>query len=160
MRLAGKQLLLLISDGVDQEEVELLRKGFEEENAVVSITSPAEYLTVESIYNGRRGKDIYIDIPFESVKSLYFDGLIIPDGLISNEKLAKNRQVLDLIKYFHLRKLPIFASGEAVQLLYESEVLSEQILVREGTPLTHFLDQAVAVLLDALPQARKYRAGK
>jgi putative intracellular protease/amidase len=162
MRLAGKKLLLLITDGVDETEFDQIKQGFLSENAVVYVTTPQEYLTVESVTGTRRGKDIIVDLPFEAVASSQFDGLIIPDGLLSTDRLKKDPRVLELVYTFHQRRLPIFASGLAVQLLYESQVLSEQIVVREGTPMRNFLDQAVEVLLDyEIPrpgQALEYRS--
>jgi putative intracellular protease/amidase len=157
MRLMGKQLLMVISDGVDKQEVEQLRNGFTEENASIVITTPQTYVTVETSENGRRGADITIDIPFEAVHEIDFDGLVIPDGLLSTDMLRRDVRVIDLVFRFHQKGRPIFASGNAVQLLYDSQVLSHQIVIREGTTMSAFLDQAVGVLLDYPSKYHTYR---
>jgi len=157
MRLMGKQLLMLVGDGVDRLELEKIKMGFEEEDAAVLVTSPLQYLTVETAENGRRGEDLPLDIPFDALEGLEFDGLIIPDGILSTEMLRRELRVIDLISRFHEQGKPIFASGNAVQLLYDSRVLSHHVVVREGTPLSDFLDQAVSVLLDAPAKYRIYR---
>ena len=148
MRLIGKQILLLVSDGVDQGEVEQLRQAFEREDALVLVSCPHDAVVVETVYNGRRGKDIAIDVPLEVAAEVAFDGLVIPDGLLSSLSLRRDRRVVDLVAYFHQRRLPIFASGNAVEILYESQVLFQQIVVREGSPLSLFVEKAVGVLLD------------
>ena len=153
----GKQLLMVISDGVDRQEVEQLRLGFHDENATIIMTTPQTYITVETSDRGRRGADLTIDIPFEAVHEIDFDGLIIPDGLLSTDMLRRDVRVIDLIFRFHQKGRPIFASGNAVQLLYDSQVLSHQIVVREGTPMDLFLDQAVSVLLDYPSKYHVYR---
>jgi protease I len=148
MRLSAKRLVMLVCDGVDEQEYEQLRRAFEDEGARVLVTSPQPYGSVESLSGPRRGRDVLIDLPFEAVSEYEFDGLILPEGLLAVEEMRKDSRVLDLIFSFHQAGLPIFASGSASQLLYASRVLSEQILVREGTAMDDFVDQAVGVLLD------------
>ena len=149
MRLSGKKLLLLVSDGIDEAEFHLLKSGFEKEQASVLTTAPQGYGSVETVCDGRRGTDIAIDLPLEMVAEVAFSGLIIPDGLLSTQGLLKSPEAVRLVQDFHAKNLPIFTSGNAVQLLYESQILSPQLLIREGTALNVFLDQAVAVLLDS-----------
>jgi len=157
MRLLEKKVLVLLTDGVDHAEYAQIRKGFEREEATVMVTSPQESLSIETISGSRRGPDILVDIPFEAVEELAFDGLIIPDGILSTELMRKDVRVITMIHGFHQKQLPIFASGNAVQLLYDSQVLSEQVVVREGTPLGLFVDKAVEVLLDRAPYSHIYR---
>lgn len=158
MRLHGKQLLILVGDGVDQGEFLQLKNGFEEEGASVLVTTPQEDLSIETVESNRRGGDILIDIPFEVVMQNRFDGLILPDGILAVDSLRKDPRVFSLIEWFHLARLPIFASGHAVQLLYDSKVLFDQIVIREGTPISHFLDKAVGVLLDQPESSQLYRS--
>ena len=154
----GKQLLMLINDGVDADEVRQLKSSFEQELATVLISTPQEFPSVETISHGGRGPDIAIDLPFEAVVSTHFDGLVIPDGLLSAKALRKQPAVIELVSRFHWENLPIFASGNAVKLLYDSKILSHHIVVREGTPLAEFVDQAVGVLLDYPNADQVYRA--
>lgn len=157
MKLLGKQLLLLVTDGVDQEEFEELKSGFEEEQAVVLVSTPSHHLTVETVRDSRRGREITVDLPFEAINHHIFDGLIIPDGVLSTELLRKEVKVMELIHRFYREKLPLFASGNAVQLLYDSQVLSDHILVRESGPLGFFVEQAVGMLVDRSTSTQMYR---
>lgn len=149
MRLPNRKLLMIVADGVDQLECDQLRIGFEDEGARLFCATPGEYIAVETIAGNRRGKDILIDVPFEMILLERFDGLIIPDGLLSSAAFSENDEIIDLVQRFHEHGLPIFASGRAVEVLYRSRVLSQCILVREGEPIGVFINQAVQVLLDA-----------
>lgn len=147
---------MLVADGIDQQECDLLRRGFEEEGAEVFCTTHVDYVTVETVLHGARGRDLVIDLPFEAVELERFDGLILPDGYLAAMASQEDDRVIDLIQSFHEKGLPIFASGKAVDLLYRSEVLSDCVLVREGTPLTSFISQAVNVLSEGrFPYAKR-----
>jgi putative intracellular protease/amidase len=148
MKLVGKKLLMLVSDGVEQQEFEELKNGFEKEMAEVFCTSPQEYMNVETVANFRRGKDLSIDFPIEAVEPDAFDGLIIPDGLLSVDLLRRDHRVIELVRNFHHLQLPVFASGRAVEILYESGTLPEQVLVRDHGPLDTFVEDAIQLLLD------------
>lgn len=149
MRLPNRKLLMIVADGVDQLECDQLRIGFEDEGARVLAATPGEYISIETVAGNRQGKDILIDIPFETIILERFDGLIIPDGLLSSAAFSDNDEIIDLVQRFHEYGLPIFASGRAVEVLYRSRVLSQCVLVREGEPIGTFVDQAVQILQDA-----------
>lgn len=157
MRLIGKHILMIISNGVDEDEYTQLKKGFESEHATVIVTSPQLYITVESLKGNMRGADIITDVPIDGLDGLYFDAVVIPDGLLSSDALRKDSRVIELISRFHEQGLPIFASGKAVEILYTSKVLFNEVVVRESTPLHTFLDKAVDVLLEHTPSHHVYR---
>lgn len=158
MRLIGKHILMLITNGVEEQEYMQLKKGFESEQASVIVTSPGQYITVESLRGNERGEDIITDIPLDGLEGLYFDALVIPDGLLSTDALRKNNRVINLISAFHDQGLPIFASGRAIEILYDCKVLFSQIVVREETPIDIFLDKAVTVLVEQAPAHHVYRS--
>jgi len=157
MKLIGKKILLMVSDGVEQDEYEMLKKRFEGEMAEVFCTSPQDYLTIESVKELRRGKDITLDFPIDAVEAEHFDALVIPDGLLSTDLLKHSEVAVDLVKQFHSLRKPIFASGRAVELLLESNALPDPIMVREETPLPLFIDQAIEMLLTE-PTPFRYRS--
>jgi putative intracellular protease/amidase len=148
MRLINKQLLLLVADGVEQVECDQLRRGFEEEGAVVFAITNQDYVTIETVFQGKRGHDVIIDIPFEKVADSKFDGLIIPDGLIAQQAFLGDERVLRLVARLNQSGVPIFASGTASDVLTKAGVNSPTVLVREGTPLRSFITQAVGILTD------------
>jgi putative intracellular protease/amidase len=140
---------MLLADGVDLQECEQLRRLFEEEGAGVFATSFGMFPSVETVADNRRGRDLLIDIPWEALVFERFDGLIIPDGAACANQIKDERRAVELVRSFHQGGLPIFASGQAVAVLYRSHVLSECVLVREGEPIVSFVNQAVGILLDA-----------
>jgi putative intracellular protease/amidase len=165
MKLSGKRVIMLVTDGVDYRECQQLREGFSGEGAVVTVTTPQNYLTIETVEGCRRGRDLTVDLPLSAVNPEECDGLIIPNGVLSTGLLRQDACVLQFIVSLHQRGLPIFASGESVQLLYDSHVLSRHIVVREGSgALEHFIGRAIRVLVDAgggslygLPNSQVYR---
>ena len=148
MKLHGMQLLMLVSDGVHYDEVCRLRNGFEREYAEVFVTSPHAFLSIETVCQNRRGSDLVIDFPLEAASTMHFNGLIIPDGTLSSDLLAREVSVHRLVRAFHEACLPIFASGEAVAVLRESGILAENILLRDLAPIDLFIEQAIALLID------------
>lgn len=148
---------MLVSDGVEEEECKQLKEGFQKEMAEVFCVSPQEYMSVETVSNSRRGKDLNVDFPIEAVEAEAFDGLIIPDGLLSTDLLRRDDRVIDLVRNFHQLRLPVFVSGRAVEILYDSGTLPELVLVRETMPMTSFVHEAVEVLLDNTSMVQSYR---
>lgn len=151
MSLFGKHVLMIVSTGVEEHEVSQIKRHFAAEQAQVFVASPEPYLTVEAANNGKRGCDIIVDLPLTEVRATDFHALVLPDGLLSSTLLAQDGVVRSTIYEFYQQGVPIFASGKAVELLYESHVFPRQILVRDGEPLSLFLEQAVSILLEAQP---------
>jgi putative intracellular protease/amidase len=158
MKLLGKHLLLLVCDGVEEKEYAEIKRGFELESAEVFVSTPQEFMTVETVCDGRRGKDILIDFPLDAISVDAFDGLVIPDGLLSAEGMRKDIRALQLIREFYHRKLPIFASGAAVALLHETALLAENIMVREQGSVEGFVQRATELLMESTSTGRKYAA--
>lgn len=150
MRLAGKRLLMLVMDGVNLEDFEKLKAGFIDENAEIYLSTPQDYLTVETTSNGRRGKDILVDMPFEAIPFTRFDGLIIPSGMLSVDLLRHNKEILKLIKSFYSLKLPIFACKEAISILKDCDIIPSNILVQdELAPMESFLERAIHMMIES-----------
>lgn len=49
---------MLVSDGVEQEEYDLLYRSFSAEGAEIHTVSPLPFPWVESVSRGKRGRDI------------------------------------------------------------------------------------------------------
>lgn len=155
MKLRSKKLLCLVADGTDAKDYLQLRRLFEQEGAEILVASTAAYSTVETVEEGKRGADIPIDLSLDTVAPNLFDGVLIPDGNLAVHALADKPEVQSTLFACHVAGLPIFASGEAVELLYTSSVLSRLVLVRQGTPTGEFINHATHLLLDA-PNRRTF----
>lgn len=149
MKLLGKRLALLVSDGVNYAEVRRLEDAFKLEGAEVFFTSPHEFMSIETVVKNERGPDLVIDFPLDVLNQNGFDGIIIPDGILSVDLLRREPAVRGVIQEFHKQHLLIFASGEAVQILHDSDVLDPAIVLRDSSAdIQIAVNQAVAVLLD------------
>jgi len=145
MKLQYTILLMLISDGVDENEYTFLREAFEREGAEVLTMSALPYETIESVFCGQRGKDILVDLPLLKGYSTDFSGVVIPDGPLSVQQLAEDTMVREFIRWCHGAQKPIFASGGAAVLLEDSET-PPIVQVDAGTSLQSFLLYASDVL--------------
>lgn len=149
---------MLVADGVDQIECDQLRRAFEEEGASVFVATNQEYVTIETVFQGRRGHDIIIDLPFEAVEPRHYDGLVIPDGFLAARTFEDDERVAALVRIFHTSGRPIFASGKSSIVLEQAELNARQILIREGASLSSFITQAIAILAETAATAHVYRA--
>ena len=153
MLLSHKNLLILVSDGVEYDECVLLRNALEREGANVFLSASCPYINIETIQGGRRGPDLAIDLPFDSLPYERFDAMIIPDGYLSIVDIVDNSAVIALIKDFHRQGAPIFASGGIEQILANTIPVAECVLRRESKIIEDFVDQIVCALVDLLPRA-------
>ena len=148
MQLSHKNLLILVSDGVEYDECVLLRNALEREGANVFLSASCPYINIETIQGGRRGPDLAIDLPFDSLPYEHFDAMIIPDGYLSIVDIVDNPAVLALVKDFHKQGAPIFASGCTHQVLSKNEILAECILRCQGRSIDNTVAQVVGALKD------------
>ena len=159
MQLLGKTILMVAVDGIDREEVLQLKRGFEEEGALVLSTTPQPYIVVSMAAGEEKKRELVVDVPFEAVAEYEFEGLLLPDGV---EKAGEEEfpLVVKLVDSFYRRRKPIFASGGSSRFLREAGALPPSVVVREGTAIEGFLEQAVEALSDYPSQAFAYRATK
>lgn len=155
MFLHGKRLLMLIADGVLAEEIDRFRSAFESDFAEIYSCSPYPFLEVYALAR-EGGKESYlVDCSLDSVQATAFDGVLIPNGVLSSDLLQRYPAVITLLQEFHRLALPICASGQAVKLLHSAGLVSPQILVRDGSSLDYFCDQVKNLLLDGKADAHQ-----
>ena len=149
---------MVVVDGTNFNEAMDLKRGFEQEGALVLIATPQPDLIVEAL-KGDEGErsHIVVDLPFDAVAEHEFEGLLLPEGVErveGDEALALER----LVNSFYRRNRPIFASGRASQFLEGDVPFAKTVVVREGSPIEGFMKEAVNALMDTPSQAFRYRA--
>lgn len=130
MKLTGKKVAILATDGF--EEVELTRPLTELESAgaKVHIVSPNGG-SIKSWNEDDWGESFQVDQALDEAKVTNFDLLVLPGGQINPDKLRTNDEAMQFIKDFHSAGKPIGAICHAPWLLIESGLA-------EGTKLTSF----------------------
>lgn len=146
-KLKGKNLLIMVSDGTDYDDYAQLTKGFKAQGAIVHVSTPVAEQSIFTYEKGRRGRELSIDTPFDVIENLQFDGLVIPDGLLSTGELKNDARVMSLITEFFNRKKPIIVSGTAKELLYDTHVMPRGVMVRDTQDVGLLISQATDLLI-------------
>ena len=101
MRLSGKQIAILVADGVEELEYFVPRMRLEEEGAEVISAAP----DVKTL-RGKNGLDIQPSARIDSLHARDLFALIIPGGW-APDKLRRSVHVTDLVRAMDLAKKPI-----------------------------------------------------
>ncbi len=149
MKLYGRKVLILAADGGEYSEILDTRRAFEREGAVVFITAPSDHMTIETVEGGRSGGEILLDFPLAGVDPELFDALVIPDGLLAADILAKSDVAKQVISDFHTAKRPICASGQAEKLLVTVGIDPHPLVLREEDELPGFLQRSIELVMES-----------
>lgn len=157
MKLHGKRLLMIVTDGVEIAELTRFRAAFESEYAEVFLASPFPFLQIDGFDEEGTKEAVLLDFSLDTVQAVAYDGVIVPAGMLQADLLKDDPLVHAVLQDFHRHALPIFVSGEAIRVLHGSALLSEHILVRDGDSVGGFIERMVGFLLDG--SSSWYRAG-
>lgn len=126
--LQNKSVLILSTNGFQEEELFEPLSYFKDKGASVKLASP----TLEPISAGE-GDDRRIspDMKFEDVKVSEYDALILPGGLANPDTLRQNKEAITLIRAFGTEGKTIGAICHAPWLLAEAGLT-------EGREITSF----------------------
>jgi catalase len=111
-RILTRRVAIMVADGIDAEGARALHAGLVQEGAVARYVG-ARLGTV----TGEDGTRLEVEITFESMPSVLFDALAIPDGKGGSEALGNVGQALEFIKDQYRHAKPILALGAAVDLV-------------------------------------------
>jgi DJ-1/PfpI family len=147
MNLLAKRLLFLVADGVDERDIEYLKKGLERESAEVFLTTAQPSLAVMTVANGRRGRDAYVDMPIEFADPSLYDALIIPNGPDSIDSICSDPLAVKAIRGFGEAGKPIILSGEADRVATMETFEGASFVREEGAD--SLLESAVDCIRDS-----------
>ncbi|MEX0796002.1 MAG: catalase [Acidimicrobiia bacterium] len=139
--IAGRKVAILVSAGADASSVEAVRAALAARGAVPRLV--AERLAEV----GADGDDIMPDATFETMPSVLFDAVVIPDG--GSDKLALLGHPVEFIRDQYRHCKPILDLGSA-----------ESLLDAAGIPSDHEGDWAMTAdvddFIDALSRHRNW----
>lgn len=139
MKTQESSILLLLADGVDEEESIAICR-YLRHSVQLTLTSPRDYLSVETVSGNQRGADILVDQPLPQLYLDHFDGLVIPKGLLAAEELEHNHFAIACLDHFLTRQKLVMLSGEAERLAEKFEPYSLNLLLRANLDLNQWLD--------------------
>lgn len=131
--MAGKQILMLVGDYVEDYEVMVPFQALEMVGHTVHAVCPGKKsgevvrtaihdFEGEQTYSEKRGHNFSLNATFDDVKSESYDALVIPGGR-APEYLRLNPSVLDIVRHFSSTQKPIAALCHGAQILAAAGVL-------------------------------------
>lgn len=126
MKLSGKRVAILATNGFELSELASPKKAMEEAGATVHIVSPSEdgKGSIKSWNDGNWGKDFKVDKKLSEVSVDDYHGLVLPGGVINPDILRRNENAISFVKDFFNKKKPVAAICHAPWLLIEANVVN------------------------------------
>jgi protease I len=129
----ARKILCLVGDYVEDYEVmvpfQMLRMVGHEVDAVCpgkkagdSVATAIHDFEGEQTYSEKRGHNFRLTASFDDIDLPSYDGLLIPGGR-APEYLRLNPRVLEIVRYFAAKNLPIAAICHGAQILSAAGVL-------------------------------------
>ncbi len=146
IKLQGKKVAILATDGFEQSELFQPKKALEEAGAEVSIVS-LESGEIKGWDGKDWGKTIKVDLTIDEANADDFDALELPGGLMNPDKLRTNEKVLSFVKAFFNQGKPVAAICHAPWILINAEVVKGKELTSYHT-IRHDLENAGAKWID------------
>ncbi|MBA2659473.1 MAG: catalase [Nitrosospira sp.] len=115
--IAARRIAILVADGVDGASARALRAGLAAEGAVPRFVG-VRLGTVQST----DGNEIEVDVSFETMPAVLFDGLVAPGGHEDARNLGKVGQAVEFIREQYRHCKPILALGIGKDLIVSAGV--------------------------------------
>ena len=121
--LRGKKIAALVTDGFEQSELIEPRKALEEAGAEVHVIAPKEG-EVKGWNHTDWGQRVRVDRTLAQANADDYDGLLLPGGVMSPDKLRIDQQAVGFVRQFADAHKPIAAICHAPWTLIEAGVVS------------------------------------
>jgi len=124
-KLKNKRIAILVADGFEEIELSSPKEALENAGAKTDIISPASG-KVRSKDGDEWSKDYPVDVVLKNVEENKYDGLLLPGGVLSPDKLRTNKSAIALINAFWERNKPIAAICHGPQLLINADLVRDK----------------------------------
>ena len=104
--LRGKRIAALVTDGFEQVELIEPRRALEEAGAQVDIVSPKDE-EVRGWDHTNWGANVLVDRPLAQASADDYDGLLLPGGVMSPDRLRMDRAAVRFVRAFVEARKPI-----------------------------------------------------
>lgn len=122
VRLQGKRILIMATDGFEESELFGPRQILIEMGAEVRLASPS-LKPIQGTVLDDPGRAIRPDLTIGEARAEDFDALILPGGVINPDALRTNEEAVALIRAFVAAYKPVAAICHGPWLLVEADVL-------------------------------------
>ncbi len=122
MRLKGKRIAILATNGFEQSELEVPRDRLKEEGASVDVISP-EGGEIRGWEKKDWGRAVKVDKTLDKVRADDYDAIVLPGGQMNPDLLRINDKALKFIRAFYDQKKVVAAVCHAPWLLIETGII-------------------------------------
>lgn len=132
--LAGKKVAILATDGFEQSELTSPRNALLNAGAEVHVISQKAG-TITGWSGKSWAEEVNVDKVLADVKAEYYDGLVLPGGLINPDTLRQDKQAIHFIQGFFSGNAnkPVAAICHGPWLLAEAGVLQGRKVTSYGS---------------------------
>ncbi|UOF01790.1 type 1 glutamine amidotransferase domain-containing protein [Bdellovibrio reynosensis] len=120
--LSGKSIAILAAEGFEESELFDPKKALERAGADTHIISLKKGV-IKAWNHDKWGKTIEVDRTVEDADSAEYDGLLIPGGVMSPDKLRLDDEAVQFVQEFIDDEKPIAAICHGPQILIETSIL-------------------------------------
>ncbi|HWL53148.1 MAG TPA: type 1 glutamine amidotransferase domain-containing protein [Chthoniobacteraceae bacterium] len=126
-KLLNQRIAVLVTDGVEQSELEEPLKALRDEGADARIVS-LKPGTIQAMEHADKGDRFPVDKTLDEVKADDFEALLIPGGLLNPDTLRSTRAAVDFVRDFSEADKPIAAICHGPWLLVEADIVENKRL--------------------------------
>src|SRR5436309_12788552 len=99
MKLDGKKIAILVTDGFEQVEMTKPRAALIAAGAEVKIVSPKAG-QIQGMHHAEKGDKFDVDLTLDEARPEEFDAIMIPGGLMNPDELRGTPEALEFVKHF------------------------------------------------------------
>jgi protease I len=125
--LAGKTIAFLATDGVEQPELERTWRAVEEAGGVAVLVSIRDG-EIQAYRRRDPGDRFAVDVAVGGADAGHYDGLVIPGGLPSPDRLRQQPDAVGFVRGFFEEGMPVGTLGHGPCALVEADVVRGRTL--------------------------------
>lgn len=126
-KLKGKRVAILATNGVEQIEFTSPLKALIKAGAIVDLISPTKG-KIKAWNLVKWGDSFKVDVKLSEARSLDYDALHLPGGVINPDFLRTNPDAVEFVRSFFASGRPVSAICHAPWLLIEADVVKGRTL--------------------------------
>ncbi|MEM8526203.1 MAG: type 1 glutamine amidotransferase domain-containing protein [Bacteroidota bacterium] len=130
MKLEGKKVAILTTDGFEQVELTSPKKALEEAGAITEIVAPNSG-SVKGWDEDNWGDTFEVDRTIVEANASDYNALLLPGGVMNPDSLRTNQDALSFVRDFFRQQKPVAAICHGGQTLINAELV-------EGRKLTSY----------------------
>jgi protease I len=127
--LKGKKIAALVDNGFEQSELLEPKKALEQAGAEVHVVSP-QTGEVRGWQHTDWGQKVRVDRELSSARAADYDGLLLPGGVMSPDRLRANPKAVAFVKEFVTANKPISAICHGPWTLIETGAVKGRLVGR------------------------------